>query len=224
MVKPIGQGGSVDLSFMPSLQCDLECGHCMYDSSPFNLAALDLDKTRQFVETVDWQRINACGFYGGEPGIKLDLYSQFIELIPLTVPRFTITDGTWSRTPGRTAEFVAWAQHHLLQVYISSTKYHTPHQNEVVLQDVALEYGFTIKGDDDVIPMGRMARVDWTCTRRCERWEGPVRFAVQPGGSIVFQNCDGVYPVVSTYRESFQHLLDTYEATVSRCQEQRNVR
>ena len=102
MVKPIVTvEKSIDLSFMPSLQCDLTCAHCMYGSSPTNTATLDFEATKAFAETIDWDLINSCGFYGGEPGINIPMYERFMALVPGGVPKFTITDGTWSRTPGR---------------------------------------------------------------------------------------------------------------------------
>ena len=206
---------------MPSLQCDLSCAHCMYDSSSTNLATLDFGQTKLFIETIDWDVINSCGFYGGEPGINVPMYEQFIELIPESTPRFTITDGTWSRTKGRTDDWVAFALRNQLQVFVSSTKYHTPHQNLRRLYETCEAYSFIIKDDDEIIPMGRMARDRWTCGFKCERFSGPVRFAIKPGGTIIFQSCDGVYPVVGTYKNSFADLLNVYEAIVARCQTQR---
>ena len=95
MVKAVvKKEGAVDFSFMPSLQCDLSCAHCMYNSSPFNKAELDFDQTARFVETIDWRLINSCGFYGGEPGINTPMYERFMELVPSAIPKFTITDGT----------------------------------------------------------------------------------------------------------------------------------
>jgi len=223
MVKPLVESEKlVDLSFMPSLQCDLSCGHCMYNSSPTNTASLDLVQTRLFTKTVDWDVINSCGFYGGEPGINLPLYAEFINLVPKSTPRFTITDGTWSRTQGRTAKFVEWALEHNLQVFVSSTPYHLPYQNLDILLEVCEKYhSFTIKGDDTIIPMGRMAKDGWTCGFKCRSFTGPVRFAVTPGGNIIFQSCDGVYPVVGTYKKSFDNLLKVYESVVARCQQMR---
>ena len=224
MVKPITKTTKeVDLSFMPSLQCDLSCAHCMYNSSPTNTLGLDLDQTKWFVSTVDWDKINACGFYGGEPGIKLDLYSQYIELVPEAKPKFTITDGTWSRTEGRTRKFVEWALRYKLQVFVSSTQYHTPHQNLERLQDTCREHGFVIKGDDTSIPMGRLATADWTCGFKCRGFTGPIRFAVMPPGNIIFQSCDGVYPVVGTYHRPFQEILDFHGDIVLRCQRLRGM-
>ena len=221
MVKPIvGKPGSIDLSFMPSLQCDLACGHCMYNSSPTNLAELDFEATERFVGTIDWSAINSCGFYGGEPGINIPMYERFMGLVPEGVPKFTITDGTWSRTIGRTRKFVAFADRNDLQVFISSTEYHRPHQNMGRMTDVCLVNSrFTIKdGDGERIPMGRLATEKWSCGFRCMRWEGPVRFALQPGGTIIFQSCDGVYPVVGTIAGSFGQLLAEYNNIVGRCQ------
>ena len=207
---------------MPSLQCDLSCAHCMYNSSPTNRASLDLEQTRRFAETIDWNVINACGFYGGEPGINLPMYGQFIELVPQDTPRFTITDGTWSRTEGRTSKFVEFALEYNLQVFVSSTQYHRPHQNlDRLIETCEAHPSFVIKADDTIIPMGRMARAEWTCGFKCMSFTGPARFALMPGGNIIFQSCDGVYPAVGTYQESFRTLLQTYEAVIAQCQQVR---
>jgi len=213
----------IDFSFMPSLQCDLTCDHCMYDSSPWNKAELDFERTAHFVETMDWSIINACGFYGGEPGIKLEMYSRFIELVPDSIPKFTITDGTWSRTKGRTAKFVEFANRHKLQTFVSSTPFHTPHQDREVLERVCNENElFILKGDDkDIIPMGRMATKIWQCSFRCRTDSRPLRFALKPGGNIIFQTCDGVYPVVGSYNRPFRELMAGFHNSVERCQKQR---
>ncbi len=223
VVKPeVDTRRAVDFSFMPSLQCDLECVHCMYSSGPYNTAELDLEKTMVFIDTVDWGTINSCGFYGGEPGIKIPLYNQFISLIPRDTPRFIITDGTWSRTKWRTNEFVEFAIGNKLQVFISATPYHTPHQNLKVITETCERFpSFMVKGDDKIIPMGRAALDTWKCSFRCLWDERPLRFALKPGGAIMFQSCDGIYPTVQTYEESFSHLLETYTQVITRCQKMR---
>lgn len=221
MVKPLVDNEKfIDFSFMPSLQCDLSCGHCMYNSSPTNKAELDFEQASWFASTIDWDVVNACGFYGGEPGINLEMYERFIGLIPEDMPRFTITDGTWSRTSGRTGNFIDWALRNRLQVFISSTPYHTPHQNtDRLIETCEAHPSFVIKPDDDtIIPMGRMSTEVWECGFRCQSFIGPVRFALMPSGRIVFQSCDGVYPVIQTYQKPFANLLDTYESIVGKCQ------
>ena len=224
MVKPVVANlKAVDFSFMPSLQCDLSCGHCMYNSSPTNLAVLDFDDTKTFVATIDWNYINSCGFYGGELGINIPMYERFMALVPRDVPKFTITDGTWSRTPGRTRKFVEFAERNDLQVFVSTTKYHTPFQNAGRLAEICEEYDrFTSKdGEEELIPMGRLATKDWSCGFRCMEDRGPVRFALQPGGTIIFQSCDGVYPVVGTVDQTFSHIMGVYGRIVERCQQMR---
>ena len=223
MVKAlVNKAGAVDFSFMPSLQCDLSCAHCMYDSSPFNTAELDFDKAEAFAATMDWGLINACGFYGGEPGIKLNLYEKFMGLVPTDTPKFTITDGTWSRTRYRTDQFVEWSHRNSLQVFVSSTPYHAPHQDVDVLRRVCDEQDtFTLKEDDTIIPMGRMATEKWSCSFRCDWDKRPKRFALRPGGSIIFQTCDGVYPVVGSYNDSFEILMNKYAGRVGMCVQMR---
>lgn len=196
----------------------------MYNSSPTNLATLDLEKTKSFIETIDWGKINSCGFYGGEPGINIPLYEQFIKLTPSSTPRFTITNGTWSRTKGRTKAWVEFVQRNNLQVFISSTSYHSLHQDLLRLYVTSEVNSFTIKTEDDkIVPMGRAERDVWACGLKCKNFTGPVRFAVKPGGAIIYQSCDGVYPVVGTYQESFTSLLATYKEVVTQCYQVKNA-
>ena len=220
MVKAlVKKEGAIDFSFMPSLQCDLSCAHCMYNSSPLNKAELDFERTARFAETVGWRLINSCGFYGGEPGINIPMYERFMGLVPGGIQKFTITDGTWSRTPGRTRKFMDFAKNNDLQVFISSTEHHTPYQDRDRLELVCRDDSrFVIKdSDEDRIPMGRLATEKWSCSFRCEWDKRPKRFALKPDGTIIFQTCDGVYPMVGTYNNTFETLMKDYAGHVARC-------
>lgn len=43
----------VDFSFIPSLECNNKCWFCMYCAGPDNKLTLDLEKTKDFMETVE---------------------------------------------------------------------------------------------------------------------------------------------------------------------------
>ena len=55
----------------------------------------------------------------------------------------------------------------------------------------------------DFIPMGKLGHLQVNCTQLCMRHERPTRIAVQPDGSVIFQNCDGRYPQVGWADEGF---------------------
>ena len=60
-----------DLSFMYTTRCDLTCAFCMYNSGPETDDAIDLEKLRSWLATVDMNRIASFGAYGGEVGVAL---------------------------------------------------------------------------------------------------------------------------------------------------------
>ena len=177
----------------------------MYDAGPDNDAVLDLEATRRFLGTVDWDRVNSCGFYGGEPSVDLPVYQRFVDLIPAETPRFVITNGSWSTGPiGQIMEFLKFCADNHMGIVVSGTPEHREHQDRNVLEALAAESeGIRLKGDDRIHAMGRAARESWTCGFRCQGYTIPTRLAVMPGGDIIFQNCDGVYPVVQRYEQTF---------------------
>jgi hypothetical protein len=197
----------VDLSIMPSLKCDLACPFCMYYCGPENTVMLDLEKLRRFLATVDWRKVTNVGFYGGEPSVDVSLYQQFIDLVPAKIPRFTITNGAWSTDPAKTKIFLEFCRRNRLVVFVSGTPYHRGFQDRKVLRRLAGRGLVRLKDADEMHPMGRLAKKDWTCTRKCLRHRQPVRLAVFPTGHIIFQNCDGVYPVLGDCSSSFKDIF-----------------
>lgn len=209
------RAGLVDLSFMASLECDLNCAHCMYNSSSRTKQRLDYEKVKAWCAGIDWSQVHACGFYGGEPSILLDWYARFVELVPDGVPKFVITGGAWSKDATRTAEFVAFTQRYAMRVTVSGTRWHTPFQNRLVLESLASAYGFVLKGGEEgrLISMGR-AKL-WlgnTCTYACLRWNKPWRLALHPENGIIFQSCDGEYPKLQALDEPFSAVLPNIRA------------
>lgn len=198
----------VDLSVIPSLKCDLDCPFCMYGCSPKNRLKLSFKPLKQFLGTVDWQRITNFGFYGGEPSIEMPLYQRFIDLIPPRIPRFIITNGTWSVDLAKASKFLSFCSRNRMRIYVSGTAYHMKHQDRAVLEELARIGQVFLKDPDEIHPMGKSEKADWKCTRKCRWHQQPIRLAVFPTGHIVFQNCDGVYPVVgscaSTFKEVFK--------------------
>lgn len=197
--------GTIDLSFIASLECDLACAHCMYDSSPRNKSRLNYERVRGWISTVDWDDIHACGFYGGEPALLLEWYERFIFLVPERIPKFIITNGTWSKDTKRTEEFLSFVDKHAMKVVVSGTKWHTGFQDVDVLLRLKEQEKIIYKGEEtQIIPMGRASL--WMgnkCTTLCQRWNKPWRIAIHPTKDIIFQSCDGSYPKLQTLDEPF---------------------
>lgn len=195
---------SIDFSFMPSLRCNLSCSHCMYEASPQSSEVLDITKAEKFFSTIGLDKINAFGFYGGEISCDYDQYQRVIDITPENIARFTITNGTWSRNEQDTRNFVEFAERNKLVVFVSTSRFHRPFQNKKRLE----ETGFILKGEDHIIPMGRSRKDKYECSRKCTNYDGPMRLTMKPSGDIIFCNCDGIYPIVGTYEERFDEVLE----------------
>lgn len=210
MVRINGQNPKgVDFSIMPSLECNLKCGFCMYDCSPDQCQQIQLDLLKDFLETIPDNLINSYGLYGGEPSINLSLYEKVIELLPLEKPKFIITNGAWSKDIELTKLFIEFVEKYSLMCFVSFTSQHKAYQNSFFLRRLAeRKWNFEIKKDDTqrgLLPMGRNSQRNWTCTGKCN-WSGfptPTRLAVMPDGNIIFQTCDGVYPIVGNMKDPF---------------------
>lgn len=197
----------VDFSFVPSLRCNLKCSFCSYSAGPANELRLDVDQARRFIGTVDWNRISSWGFYGGEVSIETALYQKFIDLVPETVPKFTITNGAWSTDPGRADDFFRFVDANRLFVVVSGTEEHKRHQDPELMAMLDGVAGIHLKGDDEIHPMGRSARRPWSCSYKCLTHPQPIRLGMFPGGHIFLQNCDGVYPFVGGHRSKFRDVF-----------------
>ena len=204
-----------DVSFMVTRQCDLECPFCMYDSSPRIHDRLDPSLARSFIASLALERINSFGFYGGEPAVALKEFGEVALMLPKGAPRFVITNGAWSKGKAKTEEFLGWALLHQMHVYVSSTAYHQRFQDRERLEELAEEHDWvTLKPGErkgDFIPMGKLAHLKVNCTQMCVKHERPTRLAVQPDGSVLFQNCDGRYPIVGQAEEGFRVLRERVE-------------
>jgi hypothetical protein len=203
-----------DLSIMYSLECDLCCSHCMYGAGPDVKGVLHLAKLKRFIATWD-DRVNSVGFYGGEVTLHLDAYALIGSMLPAGLQRWMFSNGTWSTDVDRALEVLSWTvKHRVSPLIVSGTKYHVPHQNRNLLENLAKAFPnhVWLKGDEDrYLPMGRLSRLPFSCTRRCERDEKPTRVAVKPDGSVIFQTCDGVYPIIGDIGDGFPELASRCE-------------
>jgi len=65
-----------------------------------------------------------------------------------------------------------------------------------------------VKDEDDMHPMGRLAKENWACTQKCLWHKQAIRIGIFPTGDIILQNCDGVYPVVGNYNQPFNKVFE----------------
>jgi len=200
-----------DLSFMYSKHCDLACTFCMYSSNPQVHDRLNIQHLRRWLKTLRWSWINAIGIYGGEPTLFLDENRVILDLCNGSVPRFMITNGTWSQNIIDTTRVMLWAQNYHVKIFVSGTDQHVPFQNRAMLEMLARDYPTQVrlKGPDtQILPMGNLLGAPVRCTEKCmrARLQAPTRIAIQPDGTIIYQTCDGVYPVIGSIEESFDIL------------------
>jgi len=184
MVQVVGQG-KVDLSFMVSLQCNLQCPHCQYDAGPGHNEDIDIARLKDFMMSArfDWDSFNSFGFYGGEPSLDLDKWGLYILMVDQIQkyevygsrrykrwrkPMWMITNGTWSTSDVKFHQMIDFAYQHNLEVFISTTPYHKKHQDVDKLKIlVSSSKHFKFKKDDTksrLLPMGRSYDADWYCT------------------------------------------------------------
>lgn len=202
-----------DVSFMASLHCDLECSFCMYNSGPTVDDEIDLEQAQKFVNSLDLQAVNAFGLYGGEPSLRMFVNTRIIQMLPKNKPVFVITNGTWSRTLKRDL-FLKWANFHKLHVIVSGTAEHIRHQDRSWLETYAAsnpERFRLKKAETSFIPMGRLGHLPTVCSQKCDSDLNPTRIAMKPNGDIIFQTCDGSYPVVGRAEEGFPVIRERLE-------------
>jgi hypothetical protein len=153
-------------------------------------------------------RVASFGIYGGEPSLNLNEYARIMDMVAhLDKPHFVITNGSWSKDYECMMRFLEFcAQYHIF-IVISGTPEHRQHQDRTILEWLAKQEpdAFRLKPEEENFhPMGRLAgKIPFVCTDKCTWWDRALRIAVQPDGSIIFQNCDGVYPVVGNIWEPF---------------------
>jgi len=169
---------------------------------------VDLEKLRGWLQTVDYDKIVSLGVYGGEPSINMRGWGEILRMLPTDKPRFVITNGTWSTDAVHTHLFLGWCLMHKLFIVVSGTPEHRAHQDRARLEKLA--YGepdrFRLKPvEENLHPMGRYSNMmpDYKCSEKCVWWDRALRVAVRPDGDIMFQNCDGSYPIVGNIGESF---------------------
>jgi hypothetical protein len=161
-----------------------------------------------WLTSVDMSRIASFGVYGGEVSVAYDGFGACLDLVNhLKKPQFVLTNGSWSTSFDKTMEFLSFCNRYRLFVVVSGTPEHRRYQNREVLESLAAAQPSTFRLkpiEENFHAMGRLAGViPFSCSRKCAWWGRALRIAVQPDGTIIFQNCDGIYPVVGNIYESF---------------------
>lgn len=197
-----------DLSFIYTYRCDLECPFCMYNSSPRIVKTLDINKLKTFLNTVNFNLIRSFGFYGGEIFVDLNGYSIILDLLPNHIQKWCITNGTWSKNKNDTLKFLSWGKKYRIDpIVVSSTKEHIKYQDRECLIKLSEEKLIQLKDPNEKwIPMGRLSNTKLTCHLKCETDKRPTRIAITPDETIIFQTCDGSYPVIGNISESFDNI------------------
>lgn len=203
--------GTVDLSIIPWLECDLECPHCQYSAGPNKKEKLYQPMLARFLISIDWNTINSIGFYGGEVFLNPSMFGSYIQLVEQAQkhcgikktkfkPMWCISNGTFTKATSTHYNTVVFTHKHNLTVHISTTPHHKKNQHEGRARSLITgSQAFRFKKDDTkkrLLPMGRNYTSDWYCTRRCQRLER-LRLAIKPCGDVIYQKCDGVYPVIA---------------------------
>jgi hypothetical protein len=186
----------------------------MYSSGPELTETIDLYALGAWLETVDPNKIASFGIYGGEPSIETRGFGRCLILARKAIgpkPCFVITNGSWSTDPKKTEDFLFFCGQHHLHVVISGTPEHRKFQDRPALEQVVSTQpdAFRLKPlEENFHAMGRLeGKMKFSCSTKCMSWKRAVRIAVQPDGTIIYQNCDGVYPVVGNLKEDF-NLID----------------
>lgn len=213
MVKTKQSGKPIDFSIIPSFKCNLECWFCMYDCGPNNEIKLDYWETLSFISEFDWNKINAFGFYGGEPSIEMDLYQDFISMIPSKIPRFVITNGVWSNDLKFASAFLTWCSTNRLHIIVSGTPEHIANQDREYLEYLNRECpnGLELKKADVIHAQGRAKNYDNVsrdCEYTCQRSDRNMRLGLRPDGNVIFQNCHGEYHTIQTYKDGFNGMYE----------------
>lgn len=194
----------IDLSFILSYKCNLECSFCMYNCSKKEKDFIDFDILIKFIKTIDFNIVNLIGYFGGEVSIMINEYEYLSSLLPKNFPKFCITNGAWSLNENHTKNFLKFISNdNFKYVKISCTKEHKKFQNENVIKKVIKENClFYIKTDDlkrKLNPMGKLNYKKNDCTKICKKNETK-RYTILPNGDIIFQLCDGKNPIIGNIK------------------------
>jgi len=206
-----------DLSFQYSNECDLHCSFCMYSCGPEVKDRLDLDKLKSFIKTIDFGKcINSIGLYGGEVSLHLEEYTKIVKMLPKETKVWTITNGTWSKELDKGEKFLTWAKNNNISPIIVSGNYEQQNSQDtewlVILQRLIPSVIILKESDAEFLSMGRLANQKVSCSEKCFwKEDQATRIAVMPSGNIMFQTCDGSYPIVGNITEDFTTIAGRLE-------------
>lgn len=202
-----------DVSLVPWLRCDNACSFCMYRCSPANKAVLSLEIAEAWLKSINWKDISSTGLYGGELLIDIPKLEPYVELLRKHhKPMFIISNGSFTTSKERRAQFSEFLHKYPMRVVISGTDEHRAHQ-DIDMVNMLRGYPdiFTVKDGEELHPMGRMELHPIHCKFKCTS-DIPTRLALFPGGHICFQVCDGAYPMVGDWRSRWSLLKERVES------------
>jgi len=192
----------------------------MYDASPDAKEILTGEQVRKFFEGQDTSVIRSFGLYGGEISEDLEGYQDIIDNLPEGFHRWTITNGGWS-ADGRARKFLDWCiKNRVGPVIVSGTPWHQLHQDRPYLEKIQALYSpdiipIRLKGDDIIHSMGRADDLPNTCTMKCKTPIDAWRLAIKPDGDIMFQWCNGDYPIIANVSYGLDRVAAIVKDTVS---------
>jgi hypothetical protein len=207
----------IDMSFIPTYKCNLSCTFCMYDCSNKNLVTIDTKWISHFLSINKHVPVRTFGIYGGEISVAYDIFEDVISLLPINIPKFTITNGTWSKKYSDTNRFLTFCEKHDLQVFVSNNKEQVIYQDLDILRELSASGALTIKDPDQFRSMGRYRDTYDVCRNTCA--QAPYRFALNPYGELWRQRCSCSYPVVGDYNTVLSDILFDF----SSCDSQRRT-
>lgn len=116
-----------------SRQCNLQCGHCIVEASPFAKEKLDLSIAEWHMRQVHSNGINRTIIYGGEPFLHPKELFDMVKLsLSYGLNTSIATNGFWGRSESRAGQTlrslgeIAEDYEGIVYVGLSVDKYHQP--------------------------------------------------------------------------------------------------
>jgi hypothetical protein len=192
----------------------------MYRASKDINEEIDLEKIKSFLNRSNLELVDTFGLYGGEISENLDLYQKVIDILPKFIPRWCITNGSWSKDLNFRKEFVVWCLDNKLFIVVSGTWYHKLYQDKEFfdyLKNTEFSQVFRFKSGDKMHAMGKLVDCGIECSKKCLTPIISQRVAILPNGDIIFQWCDGNYPVIGRVEEdNVESIIEKLEDCINK--------
>ena len=116
------------ITILLTYQCPAACDHCVFESSPKNLATVDMDVARRLVKAAARQDPKpVLGFSGGEPFLKIKAMKELTSLAAsLGMPSEVVSSSAWAKTDKFAYDTLQDLADRGLQTYCTSVdRFHT---------------------------------------------------------------------------------------------------